>query len=122
MYLRWPLAALAAALTLIAAPAALGASSDPPAAAGWHGREIRDPLPKRVRDAVARFPRGWSAGSVARGSGYASADRSRSLAAGAATPVRTARIACARCSDGCCAAATDPDRSTAASAGAPAPR
>ena len=65
MYRRWPLAALAAALALITAPAAFGASSDPPAAAGWHGREIRDPLPKRVRDAVARFPRGWSAGSVA---------------------------------------------------------
>ena len=77
MYRRWPLAALAAALALMAAPAAFGASSDPPAAAGWHGREIRDPLPERVRDAVARFPRGWSAGSVALGSGVASANGSR---------------------------------------------
>jgi DNA invertase Pin-like site-specific DNA recombinase len=55
----------------------LGAGSDPPAAAGWHGREIRDRLPQRVGDAVARFPRGWSAGSVGRGSGYTSPDGSR---------------------------------------------
>ena len=55
MYRRWPLAALAAALTLMTAPAAFGAGSDPPAAAGWHGREIRDPLPAarpRCRRAV----------------------------------------------------------------------
>ena len=55
MYRRWPLAALAVALTLMTAPAAFGASSDPPAAAGWHGREIRDPLPAarpRCRRAV----------------------------------------------------------------------
>ena len=71
MYRRWPLAALAAALRVITAPAAFGASSEPPVSAGWHGREIRDPLPKRVRDAVARFPRGWSAGGVGPGSGYA---------------------------------------------------
>ncbi|MDA0159170.1 peptidoglycan-binding protein [Solirubrobacter ginsenosidimutans] len=78
MYRRWPLAVLAAALALIAAPPAFGgAGSDPPAAAGWHGREIRDPLPKRVSDAVARFPRGWSAGGVALGSGYASSNGSR---------------------------------------------
>ena len=77
MYRRWPLAALAAALALITAPPAFGASSDPPAAAGWHGREIRDPLPQRVRDAVARLPRGWSAGSVALGSGYGSPNGSR---------------------------------------------
>ena len=76
MYRRWPLAALAAALALITAPAAFGASSDPPRSAGWHGREIRDPLPQRVRDAV-RFPRGWSAGSVVRGSGFASPNGSR---------------------------------------------
>ena len=76
MYRRWPLAALAAALALITAPAAFGASSNPPRSAGWHGREIRDPLPQRVRDAV-RFPRGWSAGSVGRGSGFASANGSR---------------------------------------------
>src|SRR6185436_17585324 len=74
---RWPLAALAVALALLAAPAAFGASSDPPASAGWHGREIRDPLPQRVGDAVARFPRGWSAGNVGRGSGFASLNGSR---------------------------------------------
>src|SRR6478752_557267 len=70
MHRRWPLVALAAALTLITVPAAFGASSDPPAVAGWHGREIRDPLPQRVRDSLARFPHGWSAGGVGRGSGY----------------------------------------------------
>ena len=43
---RWPLAALAAALSLMTAPAAFAAGSDPPASAGWHGREIRDPLPR----------------------------------------------------------------------------
>ena len=77
MYRRWPLAALTAALALMTAPAAFGAGSDPLAAAGWHGREIRDPLPQRIRDAVARFPRGWSAGSVGRGSGYARPNGSR---------------------------------------------
>jgi DNA invertase Pin-like site-specific DNA recombinase/peptidoglycan hydrolase-like protein with peptidoglycan-binding domain len=77
MYRRWPLAALAAALALIVAPAAFGASSDPPAAAGWHGREIRDPVPQSASGAVARFPRGWSAGSVGLGSGFASRDGSR---------------------------------------------
>ena len=78
MYRRWPLAALAVALALITAPAAFGASSDPPAAAaGWHGREIRDPLPQRVRGTVARFPRGWSAGSVGPGTGYLSRNGSR---------------------------------------------
>jgi len=77
MYRRWPLAALVVALTAMTAPAAFGASSDPPAAAGWHGREIRDPLPQRVGDAVARFPRGWSAGSVGPGSGYVRPDGSR---------------------------------------------
>ena len=59
-----PGSAAPAALALITAPAAFGASSDPPRSAGWHGREIRDPLPQRVRDAV-RFPRGWSAGASA---------------------------------------------------------
>ena len=77
MYPRWPLAALAAALALMTAPAAFGASGDPPASAGWHGREIRDPLPERVGDSVARFPRGWSAGSVGLGSGYARPSGSR---------------------------------------------
>ena len=69
MYRIWPLAALAAALTLITAPPAAGAGSDPPAAAGWHGREIRDPLPTPVRDTARQFPRGWSAGGVGLGSG-----------------------------------------------------
>jgi peptidoglycan hydrolase-like protein with peptidoglycan-binding domain len=77
MYRRWPLAALVVALALITAPAAFGASNDPPAEAGWHGREIRDPLPQRVRGAVARFPRGWSAGTVDRGTGYPSRNGSR---------------------------------------------
>ena len=76
MYRRWPLAALAVALALMTAPTAFGASNDPPRSAGWHGREIRDPLPQRIRDA-AQFPRGWSAGSVGRGSGFASPDGSR---------------------------------------------
>ena len=75
MHRRWPLAALGTALSLIAAPAAFGADTTPPASAGWHGREIRDPWPQRVRDAVARFPRGWSAGSVGLGSGYAGGSR-----------------------------------------------
>ncbi len=74
---RWPLAALAAALSFMTAPAAFAADKYPPASAGWHGREIREPLPTRVRDAVARFPSGWSAGAVARGTGYASPDGSR---------------------------------------------
>jgi DNA invertase Pin-like site-specific DNA recombinase len=75
MHRRWPLATLGAALSLIAAPAAFGADTSPPASAGWHGREIRDPWPQRVRDAVARFPRGWSAGGVGLGSGYAGGSR-----------------------------------------------
>jgi DNA invertase Pin-like site-specific DNA recombinase len=60
---------------LIAAPAAFGADTSPPASAGWHGREIRNPWPQRVRDAVAQFPRGWSAGSVGLGSGYGGGSR-----------------------------------------------
>jgi DNA invertase Pin-like site-specific DNA recombinase/peptidoglycan hydrolase-like protein with peptidoglycan-binding domain len=75
MHRRWPLATLGAALSLIAAPAAFGADTSPPASAGWHGREIRDPWPQRVRDAVARFPRGWSAGGVGLGSGYPGGSR-----------------------------------------------
>jgi hypothetical protein len=64
-------AALAAALALTMAPAAFGASGDPPEGAGWHGRAIREPLPQRVGDsAQPRYPRGWSAGGVGRGSGY----------------------------------------------------
>ena len=59
MHRRWPLAALAAALTLNTAPPAAGAGSDPPAAAGWHGREIRDARATLVRDTPPQFPRGW---------------------------------------------------------------
>jgi DNA invertase Pin-like site-specific DNA recombinase/peptidoglycan hydrolase-like protein with peptidoglycan-binding domain len=69
---------LAAALALTVAPAAFGASGDPPMGAGWHGREIREPLPQRVGDSVpAGYPRGWSAGGVGRGSGYGSGGGSR---------------------------------------------
>ena len=74
---------------------------------GWHGREIRDPLPAARPRGCRAFPRGWSAGSVGAGSGYASP--------------RTARGACARCSANCCVAATGPVPSTGASARAPAP-
>jgi peptidoglycan hydrolase-like protein with peptidoglycan-binding domain len=72
MHPRWPLVAIAAALALVTAPAAFGATDDPPASAGWHGREIRDPLPRSVSELLARFPRGWSAGAAGRGTGYAS--------------------------------------------------
>ena len=74
---RWSLAALSVALAFITTPAAFAADSDPPASAGWHGREIRDPLPPANREVSVRFPRGWSAGGVARGTGYASAEGSR---------------------------------------------
>lgn len=74
---KWSLAALTAALTVMTAPAAFGAGGDPPASAGWHGRAIRDPLPRQAANQVARFPRGWSAGPVRPGSGYASPHGSR---------------------------------------------
>src|SRR5689334_2995770 len=74
---RWILAALAMALAWMTAPAAVAAGGEPPASAGWHGRAIRQPLPRVVGDAAARFPRGWSAGGVGRGSGYRSANGSR---------------------------------------------
>jgi DNA invertase Pin-like site-specific DNA recombinase len=76
MQWRRPLTALAAAaLTLLMSQPAV--ADDPPAAAGWHGREIRDPLPPRGAEATTRFPRGWSAGAVARGTGYTRASGSR---------------------------------------------
>jgi len=74
---KWSLAALTAALTLMTAPAAFGASYHPPASAGWHGRAIRDPLPRRAAHPAAHFPRGWSAGTVHLGTGYASPHGSR---------------------------------------------
>ena len=77
MQWRWPLAALAVALSLTMLQPAVAVADDPPAAAGWHGREIRDPLPPRAVDATTRFPRGWSAGGVARGSGYTRPNGSR---------------------------------------------
>src|SRR3954467_10347223 len=77
MYRRWLLTALVAALALMTAPTAWAAGGDPPPAAGWHSREIRDPSPRRADDVNARFPRGWSAGGVGRGSGYGRANGSR---------------------------------------------
>ena len=85
MYRRWPLAALAAALTLMTAPAAFGASSDPPAAAGWHGREIRDPLPPaRPRQPSRGSRAAGRRAAVGRGSGYAQPERLAPRARGAA--------------------------------------
>ena len=77
MQCKWPLAALAVALSLTMLQPAVAVADDPPAAAGWHGREIREPLPPRAANATTRFPRGWSAGGVARGSGYARPNGSR---------------------------------------------
>ncbi len=74
---KWSVAALTAALTVMTAPAAFGASDDPPASAGWHGRAIRDPLPRHAAHPVARFPRDWSAGPLHLGAGYASPHGSR---------------------------------------------
>ena len=64
---RWPLAALTAGLTMIMASAAFAADGSPPPRAGWHGREIRAPRPAQADHTEARFPRGWSAGSVGLG-------------------------------------------------------
>src|SRR4051794_11085422 len=65
----WPLAALTAGLMVMSAPAALAADREPPRAAGWQGREIRVPRPPQNDRTVARFPRGWSPGSVGPGGG-----------------------------------------------------
>jgi peptidoglycan hydrolase-like protein with peptidoglycan-binding domain len=46
------------------------------ASAGWHGRAIKNPHP-RVRLAHTQWPKGWSAGPVRRGSGYARGGGSR---------------------------------------------
>ncbi|WP_081686497.1 peptidoglycan-binding protein [Candidatus Solirubrobacter pratensis] len=66
---RWITGSLAAVMTVAAAPAAFGAGPTP--AAGWHGREIRDPLPPASLLTKRAWPRGWSAGAVKLGSGYA---------------------------------------------------
>src|SRR5690349_9126395 len=61
---RWSTGvALAAAL---AAPPAAAAAPDP--TTGWHGRAIERPEPARPV-AEAAWPRGWSAGPVATGTG-----------------------------------------------------
>jgi peptidoglycan hydrolase-like protein with peptidoglycan-binding domain/DNA invertase Pin-like site-specific DNA recombinase len=61
------------AVAALAAPAAYGAGPD--LAAGWHGREIRDPRPADADVAQRPWPRGWSAGAVRLGTGYAHASR-----------------------------------------------
>jgi peptidoglycan hydrolase-like protein with peptidoglycan-binding domain/DNA invertase Pin-like site-specific DNA recombinase len=38
--------------------------------AGWHGRPIQDPGTRVVANTTLQWPRGWSAGDVALGSGY----------------------------------------------------
>lgn len=78
----WPAGLGALALALMTAPPAVGATSTdcpaPLAAAGWHGRAIRTPEPRRPTVVAAvSWPRGWSAGSVRRGTGYAAAHGSR---------------------------------------------
>ena len=77
MHRRWPLAALAAALTLIRRrPRSAPAVTRPRRRAGTDARSaIR--CPSASATAVARFPRGWSAGSVGAGSGYARPNGSR---------------------------------------------
>src|ERR1700754_5055607 len=64
---------LAVAVAALAAPAAYAAGPDP--AAVWHGREIRDPRPADADVALRPWPRGWSAGSVRLGAGYAHGSR-----------------------------------------------
>ena len=56
------------ALAALAVPAPAGAAID--RSAGWHGREIRAPYARFADQATPRFPRGWSAGAVDRGTGY----------------------------------------------------
>ena len=57
---------------LLAMPVPSHATSEPVAAesAGWHGRAIENPLP-RPRLERATWPKGWSAGPIRRGTGYA---------------------------------------------------
>jgi peptidoglycan hydrolase-like protein with peptidoglycan-binding domain len=77
----WPAGLLAAALALTTAPVALGATGghDPTLlrSAGWHGREIHEPLPAAAGDTAVGWPPGWSAGAVRPGTGHARADGSR---------------------------------------------
>jgi peptidoglycan hydrolase-like protein with peptidoglycan-binding domain len=77
----WPAGLIAVALALTTAPVALGAtgSHDPTLlrSAGWHGREIHQPMPGRTLRIAVGWPRGWSAGAVRPGSGHARADGSR---------------------------------------------
>jgi peptidoglycan hydrolase-like protein with peptidoglycan-binding domain len=63
-----------AVLAVVMAPTAADAAEM--ASAGWHGRAIQDPQP-RPQLARTSWPAGWSAGPVARGSGYARLDGSR---------------------------------------------
>jgi peptidoglycan hydrolase-like protein with peptidoglycan-binding domain len=70
------------ALAVIAAPAAADAApagareAVAMASAGWHGRAVEDPQPL-PRVARAPWPAQWSAGPVARGTGYARPGGSR---------------------------------------------
>jgi DNA invertase Pin-like site-specific DNA recombinase len=70
---RWITGSLAAVMTVVTAPAAFGAGPTP--SAGWHGREIRDPLPAASSLTARAWPRGWSAGAVQIGDGYARASK-----------------------------------------------
>jgi peptidoglycan hydrolase-like protein with peptidoglycan-binding domain len=62
---------VAVAAALVAAPAATAA---PDPATSWHGRAIERPEPARSVTQLA-WPRGWSAGSVATGTGSLRASR-----------------------------------------------
>jgi peptidoglycan hydrolase-like protein with peptidoglycan-binding domain len=62
---RYWIIGVAVAGSVLAPPAA--ASPDP--ATSWHGRAIQRPEPRRSVSEPA-WPRGWSAGSVAAGTGY----------------------------------------------------
>ena len=73
---RWMSGPVATAAIAVAAPTAFGAGPDP--AAGWHGREIRQPIAAAsVPSTRQGWPRGWSAGPVRLGAGYASPKGSR---------------------------------------------
>ena len=75
-----PVLAIALAVAgLVALPAAgLAAGREKPAmaSAGWHGRAIQDPKP-RPRVPRVSWPKGWSAGPIAIGTGYARPGGSR---------------------------------------------
>lgn len=59
-------AGLAVAALALAAPAEGAVLTT----AGWHGRAIEDPETRLVKETAPQWPRGWSAGDVARGTGY----------------------------------------------------